>query len=46
MDEFIITQHPMVNTIVDFWRMVWNNSVDVIVSLYADEKLQVKFTLK
>ncbi|CAF3467601.1 unnamed protein product [Rotaria sp. Silwood1] len=39
-DQFIITQHPMMNTIVDFWQMIWNTNATIIVSLYADEKLQ------
>jgi protein tyrosine phosphatase len=29
------------NTRIDFWQMIWNNNTTIIVSLYADEKLQV-----
>jgi hypothetical protein len=43
VDEFIITQHPMSNTINDFWQMIWNTNASIIVSLYADEKSQVDF---
>jgi protein tyrosine phosphatase len=32
----------MMNTINDFWQMIWNTNTSIIVSLYADEKSQVK----
>jgi protein tyrosine phosphatase len=30
------------NTVTDFWQMIWNTNTSIIVSLYADEKSQVK----
>jgi protein tyrosine phosphatase len=32
----------MLNTVTDFWQMIWNTNTSIIVSLYADEKAQVK----
>lgn len=38
--EFIITQHPIWETISDFWQMVWDHNVQTIVMLSSviDEK--------
>ncbi|XP_054721502.1 tyrosine-protein phosphatase 99A-like [Uloborus diversus] len=39
LNEYIVTQHPTIDTIADFWQMVWDNNCQTIVMLsFVDEK--------
>ena len=32
-DEYIVTQHPLADTVADFWRMVWDQNTMTVVLL-------------
>ncbi|XP_075525453.1 putative receptor-type tyrosine-protein phosphatase mosPTP-1 isoform X3 [Dermacentor variabilis] len=42
--EYIVTQHPLMTTMADFWQMVWDhNSQTVVVLSVVDEKEYPQF---
>lgn len=43
---FIVTQHPLPNTVKDFWRLVYDYGCTSIVMLNEIDLAQVRFKLK
>ena len=43
MKSFIATQHPLSNTMRDFWSMIWQQDVEVVVMVNDGEKDLVCF---
>ncbi|XP_028968675.1 tyrosine-protein phosphatase 99A [Galendromus occidentalis] len=35
--EYVLTQHPLADTIADFWQMVWDHNMKVMVLLCCDQ---------
>lgn len=35
--EYVLTQHPMQETVTDFWQMVWDHHMKVLVLLCCDQ---------
>ena len=36
-NEFILTQHPLEDTIGDFWRLIWDYNIRTVVMLSQDD---------
>ena len=44
--SFIVTQDPMLDTVEEFWRMIWEHSVSAVVMLTEPGPEPVSTTLR
>ncbi|XP_066911356.1 receptor-type tyrosine-protein phosphatase epsilon-like [Clytia hemisphaerica] len=39
-NSYIVTQHPLTNTLEDFWRMIWEHNSLIVINLTQHEECQ------